>query len=53
MGKFNIPFRKYKTINYKDLKNNQYEKLLKKTEIFNKSFEYVFFKYNDKNNFMF
>jgi DNA adenine methylase Dam len=52
-GKFNIPFGKYKTINYNDLKNKRYEELLKKTKIFNKSFEYVFEKYNDKNNFMF
>jgi DNA adenine methylase len=52
-GKFNIPFGKYKTINYNDLKNKRYEELLKRTEIFNKSFEYVFEKYNDKNNFMF
>ena len=52
-GKFNIPFGKYKTINYNDLKNKRYEELLKRTEIFNKSFEYVFEKYNDKKNFMF
>ena len=52
-GKFNIPFGKYKTINYNDLKNKKYEELLKRTEIFNKSFEYVFEKYNDKKNFMF
>lgn len=52
-GKFNIPFGRYKKINYEDLKNTSYEKLLKNTKIFNKSFEYIFENYNDKNNFMF
>jgi DNA adenine methylase len=52
-GKFNIPFGKYKTINFEDLKNKNYELLLKRTEIFNQSFEYVFDNYNDKENFMF
>lgn len=52
-GKFNIPFGKYKTINYTELLNPAYETLLKKTEIFNMSFEDMFKKYNDANNFMF
>jgi DNA adenine methylase len=52
-GKFNIPFGKYKTINYEDLKNKEYEKLLKRTEIMNIDFEYIFENYNDSNNFMF
>ena len=52
-GKFNIPFGKYKSINYEILKNNEYEKLLSKTEILNKSYEYIFENYNDENNFMF
>ena len=52
-GKFNIPYGKYKTINYDDLNNNNYEKLLKNTEILNKSYEYIFENYNDENNFMF
>lgn len=52
-GKFNIPFGKYKTINYSDLKNKSYEELLKKTHILNESFEYIFNKYNNENNFMF
>jgi len=52
-GKFNIPFGKYKTINYNDLKNPEYEKLLSRTEILNKGFEYIFESYNDENNFMF
>ncbi|MAR50741.1 MAG: DNA methyltransferase [Rhodobacteraceae bacterium] len=52
-GKFNIPFGRYKTYNYEILKNENYEKLLKRTEIYNKSFEYIFTNYNDENNFMF
>jgi DNA adenine methylase len=52
-GKFNIPFGRYKTINYTDLKNKDYELLLNKTEILNKDFNYIFENYNDENNFMF
>jgi DNA adenine methylase len=52
-GKFNIPFGKYKTINYKDLQNENYEKLLMNTEILNTNYEIIFEKYNDENNFMF
>jgi DNA adenine methylase len=52
-GNFNIPFGRYKTINYSDLKNKNYEYLLSKTEILNEGFEYVFDRYNDENNFMF
>jgi len=52
-GHFNIPFGKYKTINYKDLKNESYFNLLQQTEIVKASYEYVFEKYNDKDNFMF
>jgi len=52
-GKFNIPFGKYKSINYNELLNDNYEKLLKNTEILNEDFEYIFNNYNDENNFMF
>ena len=52
-GKFNIPYGRYKTYNYEDLKNKDYEKLLKRTEIFNNSFEYIFENYDNSNNFMF
>jgi DNA adenine methylase len=52
-GKFNIPFGKYATINYNDLKNKEYEKLLARTNVQNKGFEYVFENYNNENNFMF
>lgn len=52
-GEFNIPFGRYKTCNYEDLKNEDYEKLLKNTEIFNKPFNYIFENYDSENNFMF
>ena len=52
-GKFNIPYGRYKTCNFEDLKNKDYETLLKNTDILNESFETVFDKYNDENNFVF
>ena len=52
-GKFNIPFGKYKSINYNELLNDNYEILLQKTIILNENFEYVFQNYNNENNFMF
>jgi DNA adenine methylase len=51
--KFNIPFGRYKKINYEELRNKDYEELLNRTEILNKSFEYLFKNYNKKENFMF
>jgi DNA adenine methylase len=52
-GKFNIPFGKYKTINYQDLHNKKYEQLLKRTKIIKTSFGSIFEKYNNEHNFMF
>jgi DNA adenine methylase len=52
-GKFNIPYGRYKTINYSDLQNKAYEELLSRTEVLNESFEHLFENYNDANNFMF
>lgn len=52
-GKFNIPFGRYKTYNYEDLMNKDYEDLMKRTEIHNSSFEDIFKKYNKSKNFMF
>lgn len=52
-GKFNIPFGKYKNINFSDLLNEQYTNLLKRTIIENTTFENIFNKYNSNNNFMF
>ena len=52
-GKFNIPYGRYKTYNFENLKNKDYETLLANTEIKCKDFSYVFENYNDENNFMF
>jgi len=52
-GQFNIPYGRYKTYNYSDLQNNQYEDLLMRTEVLNTGFEHIFENYNDANNFMF
>jgi len=52
-GKFNIPFGRYKNYNYEEIKNKDYEDILKRTEIFNKDFEYIFENYNSLENFMF
>jgi len=52
-GKFNIPFGKYKSINYNELLNDNYEILLQKTIILNENFEYIFQNFNNENNFMF
>jgi DNA adenine methylase len=52
-GEFNIPYGKYKTMNYKEIKNKDYENLLKNTEIYNDDFSTIFEKYNSPNNFMF
>jgi DNA adenine methylase len=52
-GKFNIPFGKYKTINYDALKDPEYENLLKRTTILQCGFAETFNKYNDESNFMF
>lgn len=52
-GDFNIPFGRYKTYKFEELKNENYEKLLKNTEIFNKNYDYIFEKYNNSDNFMF
>jgi DNA adenine methylase len=52
-GKFNIPFGRYKTINYTDLLDQDYTNLLGKTEILNEGFEHMFATYNDDTNFMF
>lgn len=52
-GKFNIPYGKYKTINFEELRNPAYEELMKKTEIHKQSYQYIFEHYDDPNNFMF
>ena len=52
-GKMNIPYGRYKTINYSDLSNPAYPDLLGRTTILNGSFEKIFSDYNSENNFMF
>jgi len=52
-GKFNIPFGRYKKINYEDILKKEYEELLKNTIIENTSFERIFEKYNNSDNFVF
>jgi DNA adenine methylase len=51
--KFNIPFGRYKTINYTEILNEDYKTLLNRTEIYNEKFEVIFEKYNEETNFMF
>lgn len=52
-GKFNIPFGRYKSINYFDMKEPEYQELLSRTVVENKSFEDIFAENNNKRNFMF
>jgi DNA adenine methylase len=52
-GKFNIPYGKYKTINYTDLDNPAYETLLQRTTIMNGSFKDVFAQCNTPDHFIF
>lgn len=52
-GHFNIPFGKYKSINYDDLKNSDYEDLLKSCEIFNEDYKKILEENDDENNFIF
>jgi DNA adenine methylase len=52
-GEFNIPYGRYKTCNYEELINKDYETLLQRTTIHNASFEDIFELYNDERNFMF
>jgi DNA adenine methylase len=52
-GKFNIPYGRYKTINYEELKNTNYKKVFENTTVLNTGFETIFEQYNDSSNFMF
>ena len=52
-GEFNIPFGRYKTCNFEELKNATYEEVLKNTEVLNESFDKIFEKYNSSDVFMF
>ncbi len=52
-GKFNIPYGKYKTINYSQLDNPEYETLLSRTEIYNGDFKDIFAKCDTPDHFIF
>lgn len=52
-GKFNIPFGRYKTYNFEELKDEKYQKIFENTEILNEGFEKVFEKCNDPKDFIF
>lgn len=52
-GKFNIPWGRYKTINYDEVKEDSYKELLSCTEVLNNDFSYVFEHYNEHANFCF
>lgn len=52
-GEFNIPYGRYKTYTFDDILKPDYETLLKRTEIYNSSFETLFEKFNHEDNFMF
>ena len=52
-NKFNIPFGKYKTFTFEEVKNKKYEKLFQNCDVYLKDFSYLFENYNDENNFMF
>lgn len=52
-GKFNIPFGRYKTINYSNLDNTKYETLLSRSTIMNGGFKEVFEACNTPQHFIF
>jgi len=52
-GKFNIPFGRYKTFNFENLKNPEYERTMRNTTITQNSFEEVFKANNSENDFIF
>ena len=52
-GEFNIPWGKYKTVNFSELLNENYSNLLSRTEIMEGDYTKVFEKYNGPENFYF
>jgi DNA adenine methylase len=52
-GKFNIPYGRYKTFNFEELKDDKYMNVFNGTEILNESFEKVFERCNDPKDFIF
>lgn len=51
--KFNIPWGRYKTVNFEEVKQDQYHNLLKKATLMNGDFQKVFDLHDDPNNFCF
>jgi DNA adenine methylase len=51
--KFNIPYGRYKTYNFEELKDKAYQTIFQNTEILNESFEKIFEKCNDPKDFIF
>lgn len=52
-GGFNVPWGRYKTLNFDDLINEEYTELLKRTEIMDGDYRLVFDKYDGPENFYF
>lgn len=52
-GQFNIPWGKYKTVNFEELKKQEYTDLLSRTDIMIGDYTKVFEKYNSEDNFCF
>jgi DNA adenine methylase len=52
-GKFNIPWGKYKSLNFEDLINSRYLSLFERTEVMFGDYKEVFEKYNSPENFFF
>jgi len=52
-GEFNIPWGKYKSVNFEDLLKSTYTSLLQRTDIMEGDFKCVFEKYNSPENFFF
>lgn len=52
-GKFNIPWGKYKSVNFDDLINPRYTSLLERTRIMEGDYSNVFDQYNSAENFFF
>lgn len=52
-GEFNIPYGRYKNYNFEAIKNKEYEKLLRNTEVLQEDFKFIFDNYNSSENFMF
>ena len=52
-GGFNVPYGRYKTCNWDNLTNPEYQELLGRTEVLQTDFRDIFARYNDPKNFVF